>query len=91
MSKIRKISLVVLILILLSGIGFLASGGYSRLSSFWEPAPPSEAQGIVTEKDTGIQAKAQYLYQMREEYEEATDNDLKTTLRSMILTEAQER
>jgi hypothetical protein len=89
MSKIQKIGLVILILILVSGIGYLASGGYSDLSSLWEPALPSEARGIVTEKDTGVQAKAQYLSQMREEYEETTDNDLKATLRSMILTEAQ--
>ena len=88
MSTTQKIGLVILILVLLSGIGYLASGGYSELSSLWEPEPRSEGQEVVTEKNTGVQAKAQYLAQMREEYEESTDKDLKATLRSMILTEA---
>jgi hypothetical protein len=89
MSTISKIGLVILILVILVGIGYLASGGYSDLTSLWEPAPPSGGQEVITEKDAGVQAKAQYLAQMREEYEESTDKDLKATLRSMILTEAQ--
>ena len=88
MSTINKIGLVILFLILVSGIGYLANGGYKDLSSVRTQNPADVGQAIAADEGGDIQAKTEYLSQMREEYEASTDDDLKATLRTLILHEA---
>lgn len=89
MSTINKIGLVIVFLILISGIAYLAKGGFPDLSTVQTPDPTDVGQAIAADGNSDIQAKTEYLSQMREEYEASTDDTLKATLRTLILHEAE--
>jgi hypothetical protein len=88
MTTFNKIGLAFLLLILLYGIGFLATGGNLAIYRFWAPRQANAEREVFVNTNSYIQGKTDYLSRLRFEYQSAKDADQKAALRTLILSEA---
>jgi len=81
----------ILIMLLMYGLGFLATGGDLAIYRFWAPKQ-ANAQRIVFENTQSyVQGKVEYLTRLRFQYQQAKEDKEDTRaagLRTLILDEA---
>jgi hypothetical protein len=90
MTTLNKIGLAILLLVVVSGIWLVVKGGGAAIFGSGTPGQADLERSVLLDTNSNIQAKIKNLSQLREAYEESTDADLKATLRTMILNEAQD-
>jgi hypothetical protein len=88
MTIIKRAGLALLILVLVYGAGFLATGGDLAIYRFWAPKRANAEREVFVNTNSYIQGKTDYLSRLRLEYQTSKDADQKAALRTLILTEA---
>lgn len=83
----RIFTLIVVFLVLIYGLGFLATGGDLAIYKFWAPKQANAERAVFKQTQSYIDGKTTYLSRLRLEYETA-DAGHKAALRTEILTEA---
>jgi hypothetical protein len=84
-----RVLLVIIALIVISyGIGFLATGGDLAIYRFWAPKRANAEREVFVNTNAYIQGKTDYLSRLRLEYTTSKDEDQKAALNTLILTEA---
>ena len=84
-----RVLLIILVLLGVSyGIGFLATGGDLAIYRFWAPKYANAQREVFVNTNSYIQGKTDYLSRLRFEYQASKDADQKAALRTLILTEA---
>jgi hypothetical protein len=78
----------VLAMVLLYGLGFLATGGDLAIYRFWAPKQANAQREVFVNTNSYIQGKTDYLNRLRFEYVASKDADQKASLRTLILSEA---
>jgi hypothetical protein len=86
-SMPRIFGALVIGMILLYGLGFMATGGDLAIYRFWAPKRANAEREVFVNTNSYIQGKVSHLTQLRLDYEQA-DGAQKATLRTVILTEA---
>jgi hypothetical protein len=76
-----------LALIVIYGLGFLATGGDLAIYKFWAPKQENAKRQVFEQTQSYVEGKREYLTRLRLEYETA-DEGHKAALREMILSEA---
>lgn len=83
----RVVLLLLAVVIISYGLGFLATGGDLAIYRFWAPKQ-ADAQRVVFENTQGyVQGKAEYISRLRYEYEMAKPDE-KPKIKTLILDEA---
>jgi hypothetical protein len=76
-----------ILMVVLYGAGFLATGGDLAIYRFWAPKQANAEREVFENTQGYIQGKTEYLNNLRLDYESASGSQ-KETLRRTILTEA---
>jgi hypothetical protein len=88
MTSFKKIGLALVLVILLYGVGFLATGGNLAIYRFWAPKQANAEREVFVNTNSYVQGKTDYISRLRFEYQSSKDADQKAALRTLILTEA---
>ncbi len=85
----RLALMVLVVMLVMYGVGFLATGGDLAIYKFWAPKRANAERQVFENTQSYVQGKVAYLSEMRMEYESAKpDSDQRSALRRMILTES---
>lgn len=83
----RVFGFIVVAMVLLFGIGFVATGGDLLTYKFWAPKYANAQREVFENTQSYVEGKTGYINQLRLDYERA-DGPQKEMLRRTILTEA---
>lgn len=83
----RILFFVFLLVIVLYGLGFLATGGDLAIYQFWAPKRANAERKVFENTQSYVQGKTEYISRLRFQYQTA-EGPQKQALRSLILTEA---
>ena len=78
----------IVMLVIIYGIGFLATGGDLFIYKFWAPKRANAERQVFVNTNSYIQGKTDYLSRLRLEYSTSKDSDEKAALKNLIITEA---
>jgi hypothetical protein len=84
----RIFFVAIIALVLIYGLGFLATGGDLAIYKFWAPKQANAQRQVFENTQSYVQGKTEYLTRLRFEYQASTDDSRKAALRTLILTEA---
>jgi hypothetical protein len=79
--------MLIVVVALFYGLGFLATGGDLAIYRFWAPKRANAERVVFQNTQSFVQGKTEYLSRLRFEYQSA-DADRKAALRTLILSEA---
>ena len=88
MKVFQIVVLAFLVLALVYGAGFLATGGNLSIYRYWAPKQANAEREVFVNTNSYIQGKTDYLSRLRFEYQSSKDSDQKAALRTLILSEA---
>lgn len=80
--------LVLLVLLLLYGLGFLATGADLAIYRFWAPKQENDRRVVFANTKSYVQGKIEFLTRLEYQYKTAQTNDRRAALRSLIVSEA---
>lgn len=75
------------VMLVMYGLGFLATGGDLAIYTFWAPKQANAERKVFENTQSYVQGKTEYLSRLRYQYQMA-DGDQKLALKQLILTEA---
>ena len=81
----RAIVILVLLLAVAYGVGFLATGGDVAIYRFWAPKQAAAERQVFENTPSYILGMSQQITQLKLEYDESTDPADKTALKDAIL------
>jgi hypothetical protein len=84
---LKIIGYALLIVIVISGLGFVATGGDLMTYKFWAPKQAAAERQVFEQTPSFIHGKVEYLTRLRFEYQTATGAQ-KTALAQLIIDEA---
>ena len=84
----KGLGVLLLILVLVYGIGFLTTGGDLAIYKFWAPKQANAERQVFVNTNSYVQGKTDYISRLRFEYQSAKDPDQKAALKTLILSEA---
>jgi len=84
----RVFFILVLVVLLLTAVNFIGTGGDLAIYKFWAPKMANAQRQVFENTQSYVQGKVDYLTRLRFEYQTATDESRKAALRTMIITEA---
>lgn len=86
-SAPRIIAVIVLLMAIMYGVGFLATGGDLAIYQFWAPKRANAERKVFENTQSYVQGKTEYISRLRYQYQNA-DGAQKESLRQLILSEA---
>lgn len=86
----KSLTAILAMLVVLYGIGFLATGGDLAIYRFWAPKRAAAEYQVFKNTPAFVQGKIRALAQYKLEYETAEKDNQKMALKQMIVTEAAE-
>lgn len=83
----RVLFMIVVLMVIVYGLGFLATGGDLAIYRFWAPKQEDAKRVVFQNTQSYVQGKAEYINQLRLSYGSA-EGAQKELIRRTILTEA---
>ena len=84
----RAFLAIVAVMVLMYGLGFLATGGELAIYQFWAPKQANAQRVVFENTQSYVQGKQEYLSRLRYQFQSAEIGAQKDALRTLILSEA---
>ncbi len=85
----RVFMMLLFAMLIVYGLGFLATGGDLAIYRFWAPKQENARREVFENTQSYVQGKTEYLSKLRFQYQEAEPGSAhKASLRTLILSEA---
>lgn len=79
---------ILLVIVLAYGLGFAMTGGDLAIYSFWAPKQANAERRVFEHTQSYVEGKIEFIAKSEREYKEATSEQEKDALRTLILDEA---